>query len=149
MLDEIIQNIAPLQATTNRKSQETVEIESIKDTVAAVKLAPFVDQFQDTIQDDVMLLGSLSLEDVEMEERKMEESRLEALREEVEKLQLRALETASRESEARNRILELQKNAQEDLARRRTVIFEQHQQNLREQQTAFRVCYYGSCTFRF
>ena len=48
------------------------------------------------------------------------------------------LEIASREIDARERILKLQQEVQSDLQRRQEIIYEQHQQNLREQQTAFR-----------
>jgi hypothetical protein len=117
---------------------ERLAIQSLRATVAQEEIPAHDAQFSIDIADDVLLIGSLTMADVQVEERRMEEVRVAGLKDEIEKQLQRERDIVKRENEARSRILALQDDVGADLRRRQHLVEERHQKLIREQQTAFR-----------
>lgn len=81
-------------------------------------MSPYLDHFEAGVKDDVVMLGSISLEDVQEEEKHLRDEHVQYLEQEADEARKREQEILRREEEAKKRVAKFTQLKREEIQRR-------------------------------
>ncbi|XP_046362564.2 uncharacterized protein LOC124139499 [Haliotis rufescens] len=99
---------------------------------------PYLRQFEDEVRDDVVMLGSISLEEVQEEERRLRDEHVRYLEQEALRARKQQEKLLHREEEAKTRVAKVTKEKREDIARREELMKQREKLLLDRLHKAFR-----------
>ena len=82
------------------------------------EMSPYLDHFEAGVKDDVVMLGSISLEDVQEEEKHLRDEHVQYLEQEAVDAREREQEVLRREEEAKKRVAKFTQIKREEIQRR-------------------------------
>ena len=81
-------------------------------------MSPYLDHFEAGVKDDVVMLGSITLDDVQEEEKHLRDEHVEYLEQEAAEARERQQELLRKEEEAKKRVAKFTQMKREELQKR-------------------------------
>ncbi|KAJ8020621.1 hypothetical protein HOLleu_40259 [Holothuria leucospilota] len=94
------------------------EISNLRSTLEAESIDPYVDRFDDSIRDEVLMIGNISLEEVQEEERRLRDEHIAYQHQEMLIARQRQEAILTKEEKAKQHVMKVMKEKRKDLARR-------------------------------
>ncbi|XP_071854026.1 uncharacterized protein [Apostichopus japonicus] len=94
------------------------EISNLETTLKDELIDPYVDRFDDSIQDEVLMIGNISLEEVQEEERRLRDEHIAYQQQETLMARQRQEAILLKEEKAKDHVVKVMKEKRRDLARR-------------------------------
>ncbi|OWF49741.1 uncharacterized protein LOC110451314 [Mizuhopecten yessoensis] len=94
------------------------KISELKQEIEDAELGPHLEQFEEGVKDDVVMLGQISLEDVQEEEKHLRDEHIRYMDQEAERKRKQKEELLRREEMAKKRVAEETKLKREEIMRR-------------------------------
>ncbi|XP_069105787.1 capping protein inhibiting regulator of actin dynamics-like [Argopecten irradians] len=94
------------------------KISELKQEIVDAELGPHLEQFEEGVKDDVVMLGQISLEDVQEEEKQLRDEHIRYMDQEAERKRKQKEELLRREELAKKRVAEETKLKREEIMRR-------------------------------
>ncbi|PIK53786.1 hypothetical protein BSL78_09280 [Apostichopus japonicus] len=94
------------------------EISHLETTLKDELIDPYVDRFDDSIQDEVLMIGNISLEEVQEEERRLRDEHIAYQQQETLMARQRQEAILLKEEKAKDHVVKVMKEKRRDLARR-------------------------------
>ncbi|VDI72896.1 Hypothetical predicted protein [Mytilus galloprovincialis] len=98
------------------------KISELKLQIEKSELDPYLDHFEEGVKDEVVMLGQISLEEVQEEEKRLRDEHIEYLDQEAKRKRDLQEEVLQREEEAKKRLALLTKQKRDDIARREEIL---------------------------
>ena len=94
------------------------KISELRTEIEQEEIDPYVKEFEDGIRDDVLMVGSIRLEDIQDEERRLRDEHISYHEQEAELARVRQQRLLLREEDAKQRVAQFVKERRLDIARR-------------------------------
>ncbi|XP_045180354.2 uncharacterized protein LOC123539694 isoform X3 [Mercenaria mercenaria] len=98
------------------------KITKLKLEMEESEMSPYLDHFEAGVRDDVLMIGNVSLEDVQTEERQLRDEHIQYLEQEASEARSRHQELLRREEDAKKRVAKYTQDRREDLQRREEML---------------------------
>ncbi|KAH3752765.1 hypothetical protein DPMN_187391, partial [Dreissena polymorpha] len=102
------------------------------------EMAPYLHQFEEGVRDDLLMVGNVSLEDVQAEERQLRDEHIQYLEQEAANERERQQELLRREEDAKKRVAMFTKYQREELQRREEMLRQKEKLLMERLHQAFR-----------
>ncbi|XP_052761377.1 uncharacterized protein LOC128204074 isoform X2 [Mya arenaria] len=114
------------------------KITKLKLEMEEQEMSPYLNQFEDGVKDDLLMIGNVSLEDVQAEERQLRDEHIQYLEQEAANSREREQEVLRREEAAKKRVATYTKEEREELQRREEMLRQREKLLMERLHQAFR-----------
>lgn len=98
------------------------KISELKLEIEKAELGEYLDEFEEGVKDEVVMLGQISLDEVQEEEKRLRDEHIEYLDQEAMRKRDQSEEILKREEEAKKRLAIVTKQKRDDIARREEIL---------------------------
>ncbi|KAJ8321997.1 hypothetical protein KUTeg_000468 [Tegillarca granosa] len=112
----------PSLFTVPEHEQSYSKISELKLEIEKSEMKPYLDHFEEGVKDDVVMLGSISLEEVQDEEKRLRDEHIRYLDQEAQRKLEQKEEIQEREEEAKRRMAAYTKERRTEIAKREAIL---------------------------
>lgn len=114
------------------------KISKLKLEMQESEMSPYLDHFEAGVRDDLLMIGNVSLEDVQAEEHQLRDEHIQYLEQEANEAKSRHQELLRREEDAKKRVAKYTQERRQDLLRREELLRQREKLLMERLHQAFR-----------